>query len=295
MGKLRNLQIILANKLSFLFSDRIYLKLQFRLRMGYCLNLDEPKTLSEKIQWLKLHDHNPIYPNLVDKYEVKPLVAKKIGDKYIIKTLCIWDNPEDVDFNYLPQQFVLKTTHGGGNSGVIICKNKETLNKEEIIKKLKKSIKQDIFNDFREWPYKKIKKRIIAEQYMEQEDGKHLIDYKFFCFNGEPLFVYVSQNIPGSKRQLSCFLTMDWQLAPFKKQNEEFANTPPAKPVTFNKMCQLAEKLCKDIPFIRVDLYEINKQIYFSELTFYPSSVMQPFEPIEWDRKLGDMLVLPMK
>lgn len=155
MGKLRNLQIILANKLSFLFSDRIYLKLQFRLRMGYCLNLDEPKTLSEKIQWLKLHDHNPIYPNLVDKYEVKPLVAKKIGDKYIIKTLCIWDNLEDVDFNYLPQQFVLKTTHGGGNSGVIICKNKETLNKEEIIKKLKKSIKQDIFNDFREWPYKK--------------------------------------------------------------------------------------------------------------------------------------------
>lgn len=130
---------------------------------------------------------------------------------------------------------------------------------------------------------------------MEQEDGKHLIDYKFFCFNGEPLFVYVSQNIPGSKRQLSCFLTMDWQLAPFKKQNEEFANTPPAKPVTFNKMCQLAEKLCKDIPFIRVDLYEINKQIYFSELTFYPSSGMQPFEPIEWDRKLGDMLVLPMK
>lgn len=295
MGKLRHLLIILANKLSFLFPDRIYLKLQFRLRMDYCLNLDEPKTLSEKIQWLKLHDHNPIYPNLVDKYEAKLLVAKKIGEEYIIKTLRIWDNPEDVDFNYLPQQFVLKTTHGGGNSGVIICKNKEELNKEDVIKKLKKSIKQDIFNNFREWPYKKIKKRIIAEQYMEQEDGTYLIDYKFFCFNGKPRFVYVSQNIPGSKRQLSCFLTMDWQLAPFKKQNEEFANKIPAKPVTFNKMCQLAELLCKNIPFVRVDLYEINKHIYFSELTFYPSSGMQPFEPIEWDRKLGDMLILPIK
>lgn len=293
--KLSNSLIILANKLSFLFPDDIFLKLQFRLRMGYRLDLTQPKTISEKIQWLKLYNRNPKYTNLVDKYEVKLIVAKEIGISHIIPTIGLWDTPEEIDFECLPNQFVLKTTHGGGNSGVVICSDKSQLDKAATIKKLRNSLKQDIYKDFREWPYKNVRKRIIAEKYMSQEDGSHLIDYKFFCFNGTPKFVYVSQNIPGSKRQLSCFLTIDWTLAPFKKRNEEYALKEPIKPITFEEMSIIASNLSKGIPFVRVDLYEINGQIYFSELTFYPSSGMQPFEPQEWDYKLGAMLNLPQK
>lgn len=283
------------SRISCIFPDKLYLRLQFRLRMGYSLNLDNPKTLSEKVQWLKLHDRNPEYTNLVDKYEVKSIVAQKIGGDHIIQTLWIWDKPEDINFDCLPKQFVLKTTHGGGNSGVIICKDKDKLDNLATVKKLRISLKQDIFNDFREWPYKNVHKRIIAEQFMSQDDGSPLIDYKFFCFNGKPLYVYVSQNILGQKRQLSCFLTMDWQLVPFKKRDEEYATLVPNKPASFDEMSNLATKLCKDIPFVRVDMYEINKQVYFSELTFYPSSGMQPFEPIEWNYRLGEMLTLPPK
>lgn len=293
--ELRNILIILLNRLSFLFPDELFLKLQFHLRMSYRLNLVVPKTLSEKIQWLKLYDRNPEYTYLVDKYEVKGRIAYKIGGEHIIQTIWVWDNVDKINFDCLPNQFVLKTTHGGGNSGVVICPDKSKLDKEATIKKLKKSLEQDIFKEFREWPYKNVRKRIIAEQYMSQEDGSPLIDYKFFCFNGVPKFVYVSQNIPGEKRQLSCFLTMDWELAPFKKQSEEFALQAPVKPVTFDEMRNIVNKLCEGIPFVRVDLYEINGQVYFSELTFYPSSGMQPYEPQEWDYKLGAMLTLPSK
>lgn len=285
--------IALLNKLSLIFPDRIYLKMQFRLRMGYRLDLDNPKTFSEKIQWLKIHDRNPRYTNLVDKYEVKSIVGQKIGAEHIIETIWVWNTVEEISFDRLPKQFVLKTTHGGGNSGVIICPDKGKLDKQATINKLVRSLKQDIFNDFREWPYKGVKKRIIAEKFMSQDDGSSLIDYKFFCFNGQPQYIYVSQNIPGSKRQLSCFLTMEWQLAPFKKRDEPFATRIPAKPETFNEMCVIAAKLCEGIPFVRVDLYEINKSVYFSEMTFYPSSGMQPFEPLEWNYRLGEMLVLP--
>ena len=287
--------IQLLNKVSALLPDKLFLKWQFKLRMGYSLDLERPKPLSEKIQWLKLFNRNPKYTNLVDKYEVKSIVSKKIGTGHIIPTIGIWDTPEEIDFECLPNQFVLKTTHGGGSNGVVICTNKSELDKELTINKLKNSLKQDIFKDFREWPYKNVKKRILAEQYMSQEDGSPLIDYKFFCFNGFPKYVYVSQNIPGVKRQLSCFLTMNWEIAPFKKHSDEFAFLTPLKPVTFDKMRDIALKLCEGIPFLRVDLYEINGQVYFSELTFYPSSGMQPYEPQEWDYKLGELLILPQK
>lgn len=295
MIKFKNILIILANRFSYFIPDEIYLKLQFRFRMGYSLNLVNPKTLSEKIQWLKLHDRNPEYTYLVDKFEVKGRIAQKIGEEHIIPTLWVWDKVEEINFDCLPKQFVLKTTHGGGNSGVIVCKDKDKLDRKATILKLKKSLKQDIFNDFREWPYKNVRKRIIAEQFMSQDDGAPLVDYKFFCFNGKPQYVYVSQNIPGAKRQLSCFLTMDWELAPFKKRDEAYATQAPTRPDTFDEMCKLATRLSKDIPFVRVDLYEINKQVYFSELTFYPSSGMQPFEPLEWNYKLGELLTLPEK
>lgn len=291
--KFINLIIVLANKFSFMFSDKLYLKLQFRLRMGYYLDLDNPKTLSEKIQWLKIHDRDPRYTLLVDKYFVKEYVGKIIGFKHIIPTIGIWDSPEQIEWEKLPRKFVLKTTHGGGSNGVIICTAKEKLDKRSIINKLKKALKQDIYNDFREWPYKNVQKRIIAEQFMSQDDGSYLIDYKFFCFNGCPKYVYVSRNVPGSKRKLSCFLTMDWLIAPFKKEDEDYVSKCPPKPDAFDKMIEFAALLSKDMSFARVDLYEVNKQIYFSEITLYPSSGMQPFEPPKWNKILGDLLILP--
>ena len=295
MKVFRNLLIAILNRVSCFFSDSLFLRIQFRLRMGYRLNIESPKTLSEKIQWLKLYDRNIEYTKLVDKYEVKLIVAQKIGKKHVIPTLMVWDKVEQINFDCLPMQFVLKTTHGGGNNGVIICKDKDKIDVKNTIERLKKALRQNIFNDFREWPYKNIQKRVIAEKFMEQDNGVSLIDYKFFCFNGIPKYVYVSQNNTSSKRQLSCFLTMNWKLAPFKKRDDEFASQVPTRPSSFESMFQIAKKLCEGYPFVRVDLYEINNQVFFSELTFYPSSGMHPIEPLEWDLKLGDILRLPEK
>lgn len=293
MMALRNIPIVLLNKVACVFPDKLYLRLQFRLRMGYCIDFKRPQTLSEKIQWLKLNYKNPLFPSLVDKYSVKEYVSQVIGEGHIIPTLQVWSNPDEIDFDSLPQQFVLKTTHGGGNSGVIICKDKNSFDKRATIEKLRKALKQDIYNDFREWPYKFIKKRIIAEQYMAQEDGTPLVDYKFFCFNGIPRFIYVSQNIPGDRRTISAFLDMNWEMLPFKKKNENHAVSYPPKPESFDELKRIALLLANGFPFVRIDLYEINKEVYFSEYTFFPSSGMQPYEPTEWDRKLGDMLDLP--
>lgn len=289
----KTILIVALNKLSFLFPDKLYLRLQFRLRMGYCIDFKRPQTLSEKIQWLKLNYKNPLFPSLVDKYSVKEYVSQLIGKGHIIPTLQVWSNPDEIDFDSLPQQFVLKTTHGGGNSGVIICKDKNCFDKRATIEKLRKALKQDIYKDFREWPYKFIKKRIIAEKYMAQEDGTPLVDYKFFCFNGIPRFIYVSQNIPGDRRTISAFLDMNWEMLPFKKKNENHAVSYPPKPESFDELKRIALLLANGFPFVRIDLYEINKEVYFSEYTFFPSSGMQPYEPTEWDRKLGDMLDLP--
>lgn len=289
----RRVLIVLLNKASCVFPDRFYLWMQFYLRMGYSFNLDNPRTLSEKIQWLKLNYKNPLYPSLVDKYLVKDIVAGNIGKDHIIPTIGVWDNPESIEWDKLPEQFVLKTTHGGGNSGVVICKDKSLIDKQQVIDKLKKSLKQDIYKTFREWPYKNVNKRIIAEKYMEQEDGSPLIDYKFFCFNGEPKYVYLSQYSHGNDKDISCFLDLTWSQAPFQRKGEKIASVIPTKPELFSEMTEMAKFLSKEFPFVRVDLYEINNKVFFSELTFYPSSGMQPYEPIEWDKKLGDLLVLP--
>ena len=185
----RSVLIVLLNKASCVFPDKFYLWLQFYLRMGYSLNLNNPKTLSEKIQWLKLNYKNPIYPSIVDKYSVKYYISKKIGEDHIIPTIGVWDNPESIEWDKLPKQFVLKTTHVGGNIGVIVCADKDNLDRDDTILKLRKALKQDIYSEFREWPYKYIKKRIIAEQFMSQDDGTSLIAYQFFCFNGKPQYI----------------------------------------------------------------------------------------------------------
>lgn len=272
--------------------DNIYLKWIFYLRMGYRLNLKDPLSFSEKLQWLKLYDRNPVYSKLVDKCEVKKYINEKLGPSYIISTIAVWDSLDQINLKSLPDRFVLKTTQGGGGYGVVICKGKKNFDVEKAMINLKKSINKSIYKEYREWPYKNIKPRIIAEEFMEQEDGTTLVDYKFFCFNGQPKFLYVRQ--PGESSDLN-FITMDWKPASFRRVDAKPSEQLPSKPALFGEMVDIATKLSSEFPFVRVDLYVIGGKIYFSELTFYPSSGLLPFVPQEWDFKLGELLLLPKR
>ena len=273
--------------------DRIYLKIMFRLKMGYKLNLRNPKTFSEKLQWLKLYDRQPLYTQLVDKFAVKEYVAGVIGKEYVIPTLGVWDNPEQIDWDSLPDQFVLKTTHGGGSTGVVICKDKSSFNKVKAIENLKESMKQDIYSILKEWPYKNVPRRIIAEQYISPAlNHKDLPDYKFFCFNGEPKYC---QAITGRNSVVcSDFFDENWVHQPFHEPKRyPFANPEPEKPAKFNLMWNLAKKLSTGRSFSRIDFYNIDDIVYFGEITFFPTGGMGGFSPKEYDDLIGKMLTLP--
>lgn len=274
--------------------DRLFLKILFRLRMGYRLRLDNPQTFSEKLQWLKLYNRKPEYTQMVDKYEVKEYVAKVIGQDYIIPTLGVWDRFEDIDFDKLPNKFVLKTTHGGGNTGVVICKDKSTFDIIGARRKLNRSMRMCIYRNFREWPYKNVKPRIIAEQFIENVKGGDLPDYKFFCFNGEPRYCQVIAG-RGTNTTTIDWYDKDWNHQPFHEPKEyPFSEQGHNKPNRLNKMWELATRLSQGQPFLRVDFYEVNDKIKFGELTFFPTSGMGGFSPEEWDYKFGSWIKLPI-
>ena len=256
--------------------------------MGVKPNLKDPKTFTEKIQWLKLNDHNPIYHKMVDKYEAKRFVSERVGEKYIIPTLGVWDNFEEIDFNSLPDKFVLKTTNGGGTSGVVICTDKSSFNKELAKIKLEKSMANDIYETMGEWAYKDVPKRIIAEKFMAPEKSpapNDLPDYKFFCFNGEPKYCQVIRD--RHTKETIDFYDMDWNHMPFVGLNPDARNglSPVVCPKNLGEMKDICKKLAKDIPFVRVDLYVIDDKKFFGELTFYPASGIGVFTPDEWDKR----------
>lgn len=283
----------LLKKVSFLFSDKTYLKLLFRLTMGQKLNLKHPSTFSEKLQWLKLHDRKPEYTTLVDKYAVKDYVANVIGKDYVIPTIGVWARPEEIEWDELPDKFVLKTTHGGGGVGVVICREKARFDKVAAIDILNRSLKGDIYRGLKEWPYKNVKRRIIAEQLLESVSEDHdLPDYKFFCFNGEPKFCQV---ISGRSERMSIdFYDMDWVHQPFHEPKDyPFADHQHEKPAHFEMMRCMARNLAVDKPFVRIDFYEMEEHPYFGEITFYPTSGMGGFSPKEYDAVVGSMLSLP--
>lgn len=285
--------------LNFLFPDKLYLTLLYRLKMGYWIDWKNPKTFSEKLQWLKLYNRKPEYTTMVDKYAVKEYVAKIIGEEYIIPTLGVWDRPEDIDWDSLPQKFVLKTTHGGGGSGVVICKDKGTFDKDAAVAKLKKSLNGCIYKSYREWPYKNVKKRVIAEALLEEltpaKNNTDLPDYKFYCFNGEPIYCQVIRD-RRSKETID-FYDMEWSHMPFVGLNPVADNglIPIVRPICLCKMTEICRKLSVGIPFSRIDLYVIDDKIFFGEITFYPASGMGIFTPIEWNEKLGSMIKLPFE
>lgn len=287
---------ILKNYLGWL-PDKPYLSLRYRFQMGHWIDWKNPKTFSEKLQWLKVFNRKPEYTIMVDKYAVKKYVADLIGSQYIIPTLGVWDKVEDIDWNSLPNQFVLKTTHGGGGGGVYICKDKTSFDKHAIIEKLKVSLSSEIYPELREWPYKDVPKRIIAEKFMspvKEPKPMDLPDYKFFCFNGEPKYCQVIRD-RHSKETID-FYDMKWNHQEFVGLNPIARNglTPVARPEHLEEMQIICRKLSKDVPFLRVDLYVIDGKEYFGELTFYPASGMGVFTPGEWNSKLGELLTLPI-
>ena len=273
-----------------MLSDRKFLTKKYRLKMGKPLDLNSPVTFNEKLQWLKLYDRKDIYSKMVDKYEVKEYVSKIIGDEYIIPTLGVYDNFDEIDFSKLPKQFVIKCTHDSG--GLVICKDKSKLNVEEAKLKINKSLKTNYYYCGREWPYKNVKPRIIVEEFISNKNSD-VNDYKFFCSNGKVFcfkidfdrFINHRANYYDVKGNL---LRFGEEVCPpdFNRQLK--------LPVNLKKMVDLAKILSKNIAFLRVDFYEVNNKILFGELTFFPAGGMGKFIPEEWDKKLGDFIDLSM-
>lgn len=276
--------VIFILRLPFL-PDRIRIRIVWNQSMDYPLNLKHPVTFNEKLQWMKLYDRNPLYTQLVDKYAVKDYVKKVIGEQYVIPTLAVWNSVKDIDFSTLPNQFVLKTTHDSG--GVCICKNKEQFNFKSAEEKLNRSLHFDYYRLAAEWPYKNVPRRIIAEEYLEDNHYHELRDYKFFCFSGEVKALFIATERQKRKEPYFSFFDRDYNHLDII-QGHPMAPIPPEKPQNYELMIQLAEKLSKNLPQVRVDFYEVNGQVFFGELTFFHHSGVVPFEPRKWDNIFGE-------
>ena len=272
-----------------ILSDANYLRWVFRHNMGYRLNLNNPQSLSEKLQWLKLNDRHPEYTQLVDKVDAKRYVASIVGEQYIIPTLGVWDSVDEIDWDSLPDQFVIKATNDSG--GVVVCKDKSQLDIEAAKSKLRGLGSRDYTKYNKEYPYHDVPHRFIAEQYMEDESGFELKDYKIFCFSGKPQFLFVATGRQSHDTRFD-FYDTEFNHLPVTNGHPN-ADVWPAKPANFEEMLEVAAKLSHGFPHIRVDLYNCNGKIYFGELTFFHFSGTVPFEPREWDYKFGKYLTLP--
>lgn len=313
--KLRKMQVMLNNpRMLWVFfanrgffdqmDDGLYLRKRFKCLMGKELRLDKPITFNEKLQWLKIYDRKPVYNTMVDKYEAKLYVANIIGEEYIIPTLGVWNSFDEIEIDELPDRFVLKNTNDSG--GIFFVNDKNDFNKDLARKILQKGFKRNFYYIGREWPYKDVKSRIIAEEYMSIWDDKKevfagqtgingIVDYKFYCFKGEPLFLYVSQGLDNHDTARISFVSLKWERLPFYRTDyKEFDKIPP-KPDHFEEMLCISRKLSKGTLFLRVDLYEINNRVFFSELTFFPCSGYMPFNDEKYDVAIGDLLKLDIE
>ena len=273
------------------WSDKLFLKLKYYTYFHRWIDFNNPETFNEKLQWLKIYNRCPEYINMVDKSKAKEYAARIIGEEYIIPTLGLFDSVEDIDFDKLPNQFVLKCTHDSG--GIVVCRDKSSLDVKEAKRKLDKGLRTNFFWQTREWPYKQVKPRIIAEQYMEDQETNELRDYKFFCFDGTPMIMFVAteRQKKGAETKFDFFDTEYNHLNIIN--GHPMADVPPQKPKNFSLMLQLAKQLSQGIPHVRIDFYEVNGMVFFGEFTFTHWSGNMPFQPEEWDYKLGEWLTLP--
>jgi hypothetical protein len=277
-------------KIGRLFTDGFYLKCLYKARTGKKLNLKTPRTFNEKLQWLKLHNRKDEFTTMVDKYSAKRYVAEKIGEEYIIPTLGVWERFEDVDFDQLPNQFVMKCTHDSG--GLVICRDKNTFDMDGARKKINSSLKRNYYWHGREWQYKNVPPKILVEKYMEDEKniGKSLDVYKILTFGGVPRIIQVIQNDKTAQEVIDYF-DCDWKLLDLK-QNYPNSTQPLKRPRNLEHMLDLSARMSQGFPFLRVDFYEINGKLYFSEFTFYSDSGTAAFSPPAWDDVLGSWIDL---
>lgn len=276
-------------RISPIVPSRVYLPIYYKLRLNKKLNLKNPKLYTEKIQWMKVHKKLDNYAPLVDKYEVKKYVSEKIGDEYTIPTLGVWDSFDEIDFNLLPNEFVLKCTHDSGS--VVICNDKNNFDYEVARKKICVALKRKFYLRGKEFQYRNIKPRVIAEKYMVDESGTELKDFKFFCFDGKAKIIMVDYNrFSGHKRNV---YDLEWNYLPVITQFPTDPKMVINKPDKLNEMICIAEQLADGFPHVRVDLYVIDSNIYFGEMTFTHGSGLTRIEPIEFDEQMGEWFVLP--
>ncbi len=277
---------IIKNLLKIL-PDKLYLQLMYFKHFRKFINFNNPKNFNEKIQYLKLKYRSNELTEMADKYKVKQYVSKLIGNEYVIPTLGVWSTTEEINFNELPKKFVLKCNNDSG--GVVICKDKQALNIEETKKFLNSRLNNNGFWYGREWPYKNIKPCIIAEKYMENNGQNELIDYKFFCFNGQPKVVLVCSERFASNNMCKTYFDENWNLLNIMEANHRI-DKEQKKPQSFEKMKTISQKLAKGMPFVRIDFYEIEGSLYFGEITFFPASGLEKFKPEKWNNIFGDMI-----
>ena len=289
---------------SRIISDELYVRNDFLLKTGIPLDLTHPLTFNSKLQYLKLHDRNPAYTEMVDKAAAKDYVVRTLKaagvqapEQYIIPTLAQYRTWDEIDFAALPSQFVLKCTHDSG--GLVIVKNKaeflaDPARVRAAKRKLAKSLKRNFYYSGREWPYKNVPPRIIAEKYMEDKGSASMRDYKFFCFNGKPETMYLSEGLEDHATAAMSFYNMDFKLDDYKRKDYRPIPYTPVKPKTFAKMKEFASILSKGLAHLRVDFYEINGKLYFGELTFYTCSGFIPWADPKYDRALGDLIDLSL-
>lgn len=278
-------------KIMSLMPDAMYLKITYRAFIGEKLDLVNPRGFNEKLQWLKLYDRNPAYTSLVDKCSAKELVAERIGEQYIVPTLGVWKSFDQIDFNKLPNQFVLKTNHDSGT--VIVCSDKKQFDLTAAKKTIDRSLSKNFFYVGREWPYKNITPVVFAEEFLSQGNSQNeLIDYKFLCFNGEVKCLFVCTGREKDDLRVD-FFDKEWNPLPFERHYPK-ADMLPERPQTLEEMIVLSEKLSQGIPFVRVDFYYTGERIYFGEMTFYPGNGTEEFSSREWDERLGSWIDLSL-
>lgn len=289
----RDLAIRILLKYGHWIPDEQYLRIKFWLTMGKRLHLKNPKTFSEKLQWLKLYDRRSEYTIMVDKVKVKEFVASILGEEYVIPTLGVWHDPDEIDFDKLPDKFVIKCNHNSG-TGMYICRDKSKIDVESVKEGLRKGLREDYYITNREWPYKNVPRRIIAEKYIDPSPNvKDLPDYKWYCFNGEPRYCQVIQDRSG--QETIDFFDTKWERQSFIGLNPKAKHSDKnvEKPLNLDTHLQIARTLSKGMAFSRIDLYETGEKTYFGEITFYPMSGMGGFAPHKYDNILGEMISLP--
>lgn len=283
---------MLIAKGTSIIPDKAYISMIYFLRLHKRMNWRDPKSFSEKLQWLKIHNRNPEYTRIVDKYEMKSFVTERLGEGYTVPTIGLWNKAEDIDFNALPDRFVIKCTHDSGSN--VLCKDKEKLDIASVKKHLSKCLKNNLYCLSREWPYKNVKPRIIAEEFLEDNTQDSLTEYKLFCFDGEVKMVLVCKGVAHTKNRTNDFCDVNLNRFPFTSllPNSE---GPLDKPTCYDELLCCAAKLAQGFPQVRVDAYVLDNKFYFGELTLFHNSGLRKFDPPEWDEKLGSWIQLPQK